>query len=82
MSESSRPVLQLIRDLMDLAVANKLTVMRAFATAVDPQYPMQSSPTAYNENMFRGLDYVLEQARLRGIKVCPSSRWYASLFLH
>lgn len=54
---------------MDLAVESKLTVMRAFATAVDPQYAMQTRPGEYNENMLRGLDYVLEQARIRGIKV-------------
>ena len=56
---------------MDKAVANKLNVMRAFATAVDPTYPLASSPGQYNENMFRGLDYALDQARQRGIKVIP-----------
>ena len=54
---------------MDKAIANGLNVMRAFATAVDPWYAMETSPGIYNENVFRGLDYALEQARLRGIKV-------------
>ena len=62
-------LLQLIRNLMDKAIANGLNVMRAFATAVDPWYAMETSPGIYNENVFRGLDYALEQARLRGIKV-------------
>ena len=35
---------QLIRDLMGKAVANKLTVMRAWAHSVDQQYPLETSP--------------------------------------
>lgn len=70
-------VLQLIRSTMDDAVANNLTVMRAFATAVDAAYPMQTSPGVYNENVFRGLDYALEQARQRGIKAT-----HQSIYLH
>lgn len=54
---------------MDKAVANKLNVLRAFATAVDPYYPMETAPGIYKENVFRGLDYALEQARQRGLKV-------------
>jgi len=62
---------QLIRNVMDKAVASKLNVMRAFATTVDANYPLATSPGVYNENMFRGLDYALDQARQRGIKVPP-----------
>ena len=61
--------MQLIRNLMDKAVVVNLNVMRAFATAVDTYYPMEISPGVYNENVFRGLDYALEQARQRGLKV-------------
>lgn len=53
---------------MDKAVANGLNVMRAFATAVDPWYSLETSPGVYSEAMFRGLDYVLDEARSRGIK--------------
>lgn len=66
--------------MMDNAVANNLTVMRAFATAVDPSCSLQSSPGVYNEAVFMGLDYALEQARQRGIKVDPiwtSVSWIA-----
>lgn len=61
---------QLVRDIMDMAVADGLTLLRTFAFATNPQYPMQTSPGVYNEAIFRGLDYALDQARQRGIKAC------------
>lgn len=53
---------------MDMAVADGLTMLRCFAFATNPQYPMQTSPGVYNEAIFRGLDYALDQARQRGLK--------------
>ena len=128
---------QLIRSIMDQAVANGLNVMRAWAAAVDPEYALQTSPGKtllarphccmhatckllqkgpcmiishrvrqsttsprspavagpptllrgqerhacldaactgqFSEPMFRGLDYALDQARQRGLKVRPAS---------
>lgn len=64
---------------MDKAVANGLNVMRAFATAVDPWYPLETAPGVYNEAMFQGLDYVLDQARSRGIKASRYSAFDKSL---
>ena len=61
--------LQLVRQLMDEAVADGFTVLRAWATAVDPQYSLQPSPGNFSEPIFRGLDYVLDQARQRNLKV-------------
>ena len=61
--------LQLLRTIMSKAVANQLTVMRAWAHSVDAPYIMETSPGVYNENVFRGLDYVLELARQNGLKV-------------
>ena len=63
--------LQLVRQLMDEAVADGFTVLRAWATAVDPQYSLQPSPGNFSEPIFRGLDYVLDQARQRNLKVRP-----------
>ena len=60
---------QLIRDLMDDAVATGLDLVRFFALPVDTQYALQSAPGQFNEAAFRGLDYALECARVRGIKV-------------
>lgn len=59
---------QLVRDIMDMAVADGLTLLRTFAFATNPLYPMQTAPGIYNEAILRGLDYVLDQARQRGIK--------------
>ena len=64
-----RRAAQLIRDLMDDAVATSLNLVRFFALPVDTQYALQSAPGQFNEAAFRGLDYALECARARGIKV-------------
>lgn len=61
--------LQLLRSLFDLAVANNLNVVRFFAFAVSPEYALQPNPGQYNEAIFRGLDYALDQLRSRGLKV-------------
>lgn len=61
--------LQLLRSLFDLAVANDLNVVRCFAFAVSPEYALQPNPGQYNEAIFRGLDYALDQLRSRGLKV-------------
>lgn len=54
---------------MDAAVAAGFTVMRAWTHGVTPNYALQTSPGVYNEAMFRGLDYALDEARQHGIKV-------------
>ena len=61
--------LQLVRSAMDVAKANGLNVIRAFATAVDGPYTMETNPGVFNEAILRGLDYVLDTARQRGLKV-------------
>ena len=60
---------QLARGYLDTAVANNLNVMRIWAQTVGfNRAPFQTSPGVYNENIFRGLDYALDQARQRNIK--------------
>ena len=55
---------------MDTAVANNLNVMWIWAQTVGfNRAPFQTSPGVYNENIFRGLDYTLDQARQRNLKV-------------
>ena len=62
--------MQLVRAYLDTAVANNLNVMRIWAQTVGfNRAPFQTSPGVYNENIFRGLDYALDQARQRNIKV-------------
>jgi mannan endo-1,4-beta-mannosidase len=62
---------QLLRNIMDKAVGAGLNVMRAWAHAVSPEYALQPSPGQYREAVFRGLDYVLDEARKRKLKVMP-----------
>lgn len=61
--------LQLLRNIMDQAVSSGLTVMRAMAFGVSPEYALETSPGQFSETIFRGMDYMLDQARQRGIKV-------------
>ena len=63
-------VVQMLADLMQSASAKGLTVMRTWAHAVTAPYALQTSPGTYNEDMFRGLDWVLDTARQNGLKVC------------
>ena len=56
---------------MDQAVSSGLTVMRAMAFGVSKEYALETSPGQYSEVIFRGMDYMLDQARQRGIKVSP-----------
>ncbi|EIE26341.1 hypothetical protein COCSUDRAFT_58878 [Coccomyxa subellipsoidea C-169] len=62
---------QLIRGLMDKAVGYGLNVMRAWAHSVSDGYALQTAPSQFNEAIFRGLDYALDQARRRGLKARP-----------
>lgn len=61
-------------------MATGLNLVRFFALPVDAQYALQSAPGRFNEAAFRGLDYALECARARGIKVhmFVSEIWHAA----
>ncbi|KAL4425642.1 hypothetical protein ABPG75_009658 [Micractinium tetrahymenae] len=69
----------MVRTLLDTAAQSGLTVVRAWAHGVSPSYPVQldSSGSALNEGMLRGLDYFLSEAGRRGLKVILSftSNW-------
>ena len=67
-------MVQLIRTLWDTAVDNNLNLVRFFAFAVSPEYALQPSPGQYSEAIFKGLDYALEQLRMRGLKVRTAAR--------
>lgn len=54
---------------MDQAADAGLTVMRAWASTVDQAYALQTAPGVYNEAVFKGLDYALDEARKRNIRV-------------
>uniref|UniRef100_A0A1D2A9E3 mannan endo-1,4-beta-mannosidase n=1 Tax=Auxenochlorella protothecoides TaxID=3075 RepID=A0A1D2A9E3_AUXPR len=59
----------LVRELLDRAQANGLNTMRTWAFTVDERFALQTAPGEYNEAVFRGLDYLLDEARQRGIKL-------------
>ena len=60
---------QLVRLVLDEAAAAGLNLVRAWAHASSPEYALQPSPGRFSEPVFRGLDYALDQARRRGLKV-------------
>jgi mannan endo-1,4-beta-mannosidase len=68
---------QALRKVMDDAVSNGFTVLRAWAHGVTQQYATMTAPGKFNEALLRGLDYALVQARERGLKVILSfaSNW-------
>ena len=75
MGRSSRAIsvpAQLIRTLMDAALAAGMNTLRMWSHGVTSTFSSQPSPGVFAEPMFRGLDYALEQARLRNIKVRPA----------
>ena len=61
--------MQLLRTQMAAAAASGLNTMRIWGQAVDPMYRLQPEPGQYNELIFSGLDYALDQARQHNIKV-------------
>jgi mannan endo-1,4-beta-mannosidase len=62
----------LVRRVLDRAAANGFTVLRTWAHTVTAQYALQTSPGEYNEAVFKGLDYALDEARKRGIRLLLS----------
>ncbi|RMZ57555.1 hypothetical protein APUTEX25_001755 [Auxenochlorella protothecoides] len=60
---------QLVRDVLDRAQAKGVNVVRAWAQAVTPNYALETAPGQYNEAVFQGLDYLLDEARQRGIRL-------------
>lgn len=61
--------MQLVRELLDAAVGHGLNVLRTWAHPVTAQYELMTSPGEYNEAVFRGLDYLLDECRKRGIRL-------------
>ncbi|KDD76401.1 hypothetical protein H632_c239p0, partial [Helicosporidium sp. ATCC 50920] len=60
---------QLVRDVLDAAVSAGHNVIRVWAHPVSEQYAMEPFPGEYNEALLVGLDYILDEARVRGLKL-------------
>ncbi|XP_048230900.1 mannan endo-1,4-beta-mannosidase 7 [Ricinus communis] len=54
------------------AASHGLTVARTWAFSDGGYRPLQYSPASYNEQMFKGLDFVIAEARRYGIKLILS----------
>ncbi|KAL8135625.1 hypothetical protein AgCh_010311 [Apium graveolens] len=61
-----------VSSIFQEAVSNGLTISRTWAFSDGGNQPLQSSPGVYNEQMFQGLDFVIYEARRRGIKLILS----------
>ncbi|KAK2079251.1 hypothetical protein QBZ16_002942 [Prototheca wickerhamii] len=66
-----------VEDTMAEAARLNITVMRIFATGVDPEMPLMEEPGVYNEEMLLALDGVMAAAARNGIRVTlvPSRNW-------
>jgi len=60
---------EVLTDVLDIAVGSGFTVMRAWAHGVTERYATKPKPGELNENLLRGLDFALTEARRRGLKV-------------
>eukprot|EP00854_Cymbomonas_tetramitiformis_P018004 gene18004-21442_t len=55
--------------ILDEAVSRGFNTLRTWAHSVDQYVKLQESPNKYSEYAFKGLDYVLDAARKRHLKV-------------
>ncbi len=60
---------ELLRAVMDRAVADGMSFMRAWGHGVHNETALQTAPGVYREGIFVGLDYALDEARKHGLKV-------------
>lgn len=60
---------QLVRTVLDRAAANNMNLIRTWSHTVSSKYALETSPGQYSEVAFSGLDYLLVEARKRGIRV-------------
>lgn len=63
---------QFVSNVFREASSNGLSVARTWAFNDAGDRPLQSSPGSYNEQTFRGLDFVVAEARKYGIKLILS----------
>lgn len=58
-----------VRQAFDDAKSAGFNTVRVWAVPVSDAYALQSGPGEFNEAVLAGLDYVIEQARSRGLRV-------------
>ncbi len=60
---------QHLTNVMDQGVAAGMKVARMWAHSITPGYAMQTGPNAYNETVLAGMDFVMDEAHKRGLKL-------------
>lgn len=60
---------QQMADVLNRATRYGFTIMRTWAFPVSNQWSIMPHRGEYNEAVFRGLDWLLNECRVRGIKV-------------
>lgn len=59
----------LVRSLLQKAQHAGMNVVRLWAHPVSKQYALMDGPGSYNEHIFRGLDYFIDEARKHNIRL-------------
>lgn len=60
---------QLLRSQLEKAQRNGFNLIRTWANPVSLEYTLMDTPGSYNEMIFRGLDYFLDEARKHNVRV-------------
>lgn len=58
-----------VKAQLDKAAANGLNVVRSFAFGTTEGFGLQTKPGEYNEKAFKALDFVIDEAGKRGLKL-------------
>ena len=65
-------------NVMNQGVAAGLKVLRVWAHSITPGWEMQTGPDSYNETVLKGMDFVMDEAHKRGLKIIwvLADNWY------
>ena len=65
-------------NVMNQGVAAGMKVLRVWAHSITPGWEMQTGPDSYNETVLKGMDFVMDEAHKRGLKIIwvLADNWY------
>ena len=68
-------------NVMNQGVAAGMKVIRVWAHSITPGWEMQTGPDRYNETVLKGMDFVMDEAHKRGLKIIwvLADNWCARL---
>jgi len=69
---------QHVLNVMDTGVKAGLKVIRLWAHSMTPGWELQTGPTTYNEKVLVGMDFVMDEAAKRGLRIIwvLADNWY------